>query len=59
MCGIAGILSSDIDLRGEKLLVEKMGKTLNKRGPDSAGLYLTPQVAMLKTAHSQCISANM
>ena len=24
MCGIAGILSSDIDLRGEKLLVEKM-----------------------------------
>lgn len=27
MCGIAGILSSDIDLRGEKLLVEKMGKT--------------------------------
>lgn len=47
MCGIAGILSSDIDLRGEKLLVEKMGKTLNKRGPDSAGLYLTPQVAMI------------
>ena len=30
MCGIAGILSSDIDLRGEKLLVEKMGKTLKK-----------------------------
>ena len=47
MCGIAGILSSDIDLRGERLLVEKMGKTLNKRGPDSAGLYLTPQVAMI------------
>ena len=40
MCGIAGILSSDIDLRGEKLLVEKMGKTLKKRGPDAAGLYL-------------------
>lgn len=36
MCGIAGILSRDIDLRSEKLLVEKMGKTLNKRGPDSA-----------------------
>ena len=28
MCGIAGILSSDIDLRGEKLLVEKMGGTI-------------------------------
>ena len=39
MCGIAGILSSDIDLRGEKLLVEKMGKTLKKRGPDAAGRY--------------------
>lgn len=47
MCGIAGILSSDIDLRGKKLLVEKMGKTLKKRGPDAAGLYLTPEVALV------------
>ena len=47
MCGIAGILSSDIDLRGEKLLVEKMGKTLKKRGPDAAGLYLTPEVVLI------------
>lgn len=47
MCGIAGILSNDIDLRGEKLLVEKMGKTLKKRGPDAAGLYLTPEVALI------------
>lgn len=47
MCGIAGILSSDIDLRGEKLLVEKMGKTLKKRGPDAAGIYLTPEVALI------------
>lgn len=47
MCGIAGILSSDIDLRGEKLLVEKMGKTLKKRGPDAAGIYLTPKVAFV------------
>lgn len=30
MCGIAGILSSDIDLRGEKLLVEKWAKRLTK-----------------------------
>lgn len=47
MCGIAGILSSDIDLRGERLLVEKMGKTLKKRGPDAAGLYLTHEVALV------------
>lgn len=47
MCGIAGILSSDIDLRGKKLLVEKMGKTLKKRGPDAAGIYLTPEVALV------------
>lgn len=47
MCGIAGILSSDIDLRGEKLLVEKMGKTLKKRGPDAAGIYLTPKVVLV------------
>ena len=47
MCGVAGILSSVIDLRGEKLLVEKMGKTLKKRGPDAAGLYLTPEVALV------------
>ena len=47
MCGIAGILSSDTDLRGERLLVEKMGKTLKKRGPDAAGVYLTPEVALI------------
>ena len=45
MCGIAGILSDDIDLRGEKLLVEKMGKTLKKESPDLTGIYLTPEVA--------------
>lgn len=47
MCGIAGILSSDIDLRGEKPLIEKISETLKLRGPDASGEYIKPNTALI------------
>ncbi len=47
MCGIAGLLSSNIDLRGERLLIQNISKTLENRGPDFAGAYITPSVALI------------
>ncbi|MCC8072799.1 MAG: asparagine synthase (glutamine-hydrolyzing) [Clostridiales bacterium] len=47
MCGIAGILSSDIDLSSQKPLLAKMSDTLKMRGPDSAGEYVSKNTALL------------
>lgn len=37
MCGIAGMLSEDIDLRERKILAAEIGNSLRERGPDGAG----------------------
>ena len=47
MCGIAGILTESIDLRGEKSLIEKISQTLKMRGPDARGEYITPSAALI------------
>lgn len=47
MCGIAGIISSGIDLRQERAVIEKMSDTLKMRGPDGAGEYITSNVALI------------
>lgn len=47
MCGIAGILSDSIDLRGEHPLIEKMSSTLKMRGPDGSGEYVTRDTALI------------
>lgn len=47
MCAIAGILSSDIDLRNEKTVIENMSKSLKMRGPDGKGEYITPKAAII------------
>ncbi len=47
MCGIAGLLCSNIDLRGERLLIQNISKTLENRGPDSGGVYITPNTALI------------
>ncbi len=40
MCGIAGILSSNIDLRNEKEIINNISSSLKMRGPDAAGEYI-------------------
>lgn len=47
MCGIAGILSENIDLRQERPLIEKISRSLKQRGPDGAGAYIEPGVALI------------
>ena len=40
MCGIAGILSSNIDLRSEKEVILNISSSLIMRGPDASGEYI-------------------
>ncbi len=47
MCGIAGILSASIDLRGQKPLIESISNTLKMRGPDAKGEYVTADTALI------------
>ena len=47
MCGIAGILSSSIDLRAEKPVIEKMSLSLKMRGPDGKGEYVDRNIALI------------
>ena len=47
MCGIAGILSSDIDLRSEKEMLWRVSDSLKMRGPDARGEYITRSVALI------------
>lgn len=47
MCGIAGILSDDIDLRGEKETIFRISRSLRMRGPDAKGEYILPNAALI------------
>ena len=47
MCGIAGIISSNIDLRDERECIYKMSRSLKMRGPDASGEYIEKDVALI------------
>lgn len=49
MCGIAGILHSEMDLKDEKSknILEKVSESLKSRGPDARGEYLEHHAALL------------
>ena len=47
MCGIAGILSKDIDLRERRPLIEDISNTLKKRGPDAGGDYTKAYISLI------------
>ena len=47
MCGIAGILREDVDLREQEQLLCQMSDSLRSRGPDDSGRYLEPGAALL------------
>lgn len=47
MCGIAGILSDKIDLRGEREAVWKISNSLKQRGPDARGEIVQRDVALI------------
>lgn len=47
MCGIAGMLSMNIDLRERLPLIEKMSSSLKMRGPDGSGEFVKPYTALI------------
>ena len=47
MCGIAGILSDNIDLRDEKECIWKISNSLRMRGPDSRGEFVEKSAALI------------
>lgn len=47
MCGIAGMLSEDIDLRQRRELAVKIGSSLRLRGPDGAGYFTKPYISLI------------
>jgi asparagine synthase (glutamine-hydrolysing) len=40
MCGVAGWIDNKADLRDKIKILEKMSKTLERRGPDEGGMYI-------------------
>src|SRR5713226_4045358 len=46
MCGICGIAYSDPNYKFDELTVHRMRESLVHRGPDDAGTYLSPGVAL-------------
>lgn len=47
MCGIAGILSANIDLRERIPLLENISESLKMRGPDQEGKFIKPYVSLI------------
>lgn len=47
MCGIAGILGANIDLRDEKEMLWKVSDSLKNRGPDAKGEYISKSAALI------------
>lgn len=47
MCGIAGILSQNIDLREREPLIRDISESLKLRGPDGFGEYTKPYVTLI------------
>ena len=46
MCGIAGWLSFEEDVREKRDALEAMSGTLANRGPDDYGMYITPSAGL-------------
>jgi asparagine synthase (glutamine-hydrolysing) len=52
MCGIAGWVNWQKSLANQRTIIEKMGKTLECRGPDEDGVWLSEDIAV---AHRRLI----
>jgi len=47
MCGITGWIHWERDLRTQDIIVEKMAQTLDHRGPDEKGMWISPRAALV------------
>src|SRR5260370_19650333 len=46
MCGIAGWVSYDGDLRSQQDVITRMTKTMARRGPDASGVWIDRHIAL-------------
>ncbi len=49
MCGITGMVHQQQDLRQQETLLRKMQQTMQRRGPDQEGIFLSEHCAMAHT----------
>ena len=49
MCGIAGMIDFEKDLREREKILLEMQSALRRRGPDEDGIYLSPQASLAHT----------
>lgn len=47
MCGIAGWIDYNLDLRNHEDIINKMTGTLVRRGPDAQGIHLKENVCLM------------
>src|SRR6266478_5667050 len=47
MCGIAGWVDWEKNLSSKKSLLEKMASSVQHRGPDAQGIWLSPHAALV------------
>ncbi|MCH5202358.1 MAG: asparagine synthase (glutamine-hydrolyzing) [Oscillospiraceae bacterium] len=47
MCGIAGWFDTSIDFEKNRDVLNKISKTMERRGPDENGIYITNDVALI------------
>lgn len=47
MCGIAGWIDSNIDMREKMGVLNRMSQTLERRGPDENGIYVNKNTALI------------
>src|SRR5271157_705388 len=46
MCGICGIFLTDRDAQADRVLLEKMNRTMTHRGPDDEGYFVDGPVGL-------------
>jgi asparagine synthase (glutamine-hydrolysing) len=46
MCGITGVYGIDSDKQNRKLVIRDMSSTMQHRGPDGWGFYISPDIAL-------------
>lgn len=52
MCGITGMIHWEQDVTKQQVLLRQMQKSLQKRGPDQEGIFLSGHCGMAHTSGS-------
>jgi hypothetical protein len=53
MCGIAGWVSYDRDLKSQRDVITTMTKTMARRGPDAGGVWIDRHVGLVSSLETR------